>query len=186
MAGMLLGTPAQAEPVSSATSKSRTGFRRLSEHEGSVFFSGSYVDEAVGVQSKKFDGFYMAAFVVECPYPVGSKAWIAIADRDEAGRVVLGVELDSSQPTRRMMFPRISSKEEGAIKDEKDLYHRACMVYAAVCEHGFDTARGPDHEWQVVHVEYRCPDGEEHILVGLPASWDPRLCLGISVRDQIL
>ena len=48
-----------------------------------------------------------------------------------------------------------------------------------------DNAEGPDHEWRVVHVEFRCTNGTEHIIAGLPKTWDPRLCLGVLVKGQI-
>jgi hypothetical protein len=81
--------------------------------------------------------------------------------------------------TRRVMFPRFVAGEG------EDFRERARTVYDAVAVQGFDLARGPEHEWRVVHVEYRCPDGVEHVMVGLPMSWDPRLALGVMVRGQI-
>jgi len=139
-------------------------------------------DERLVAFEKTFPGlpvrptFSLRRYVVECPYPVGSRAWFAVADSDEEGRVVDG----PAAPRRRAaLFPRFVA-EEG-----EDLRERARAVYNAVRERGFDTASGPDHAWRVVHVEYRCPDGVEHVMCGLPLSWDPRLALGVMARGQI-
>jgi len=118
-------------------------------------------------------------FIVECPYPVGSKAWIAIADRDDRGGLTVMGPKSLTGTYRRMVFPRFT------LREGEDLDTRAEEVYRAVCEHGFDGARGPDHSWRVVHVEYRCPDGVEHVMCGLPEDWDPRLVLGVMVKGQI-
>jgi hypothetical protein len=129
--------------------------------------------------------FSLRSYVVECAYPVGSKAWMAIGDRDEDGSVVVYDARDPDyvyvrpEGTRRVLFPRFVA-EEG-----EDLRGRARSVYNAVRENGFDTASGPEHAWMVVHVEYRCPDGVEHVMAGMPLSWDPRLALGVMVRGQI-
>lgn len=87
--------------------------------------------------------------------------------------------LSAPSKTRRVVFPRFVP-EEG-----EDLRERARLVYSAVRENGFDTASGADHAWRVVHVEYRCPDGVEHVMCGMPLSWDPELALGVMVRGQV-
>ena len=117
--------------------------------------------------------------VVECPYPVGSKAWIAIGDRDEKGGLTVMGHKSVTGTYRRVIFPRFT------LREGEDLEERALEVYRAVCEHGFDGARGADHAWKVVHVEYRCPDGVEHVMCGMPVPWDSRLALGVMVKGQI-
>ena len=128
--------------------------------------------------------FAVDGFVVECPYPVGSKAWVSIADRDDRGLTVVGHKSVTGS-YRRMVFPRFQKKNMGRDLDVADLQERAHAVYLAVKEHGFDNARGPDHKWKVVHVEFRCPDGVEHIMCGMPVEWDSKLALGVMVKGQI-
>jgi len=121
-------------------------------------------------------------YVVECPYPVGSKAWLSVGDRDEAGNVVVCVEKGAFplvKQHRRVLFPRFVLEGEG------DLDERAEDVYRAVRERGFDSVKGDESAWRVVHVEFHCPDGVEHLMCGLPDTWDPRLCLGVMVKGQI-
>lgn len=141
------------------------------------------------VTSESGERFPFHKFLVECPYPVDSRAWVAVADHDGTGRVAVYDERDPryvyvrTEKVRHVVLPRFS--REAPIRNDGDLLRRARDMYQAVCEHGFDDARGPDHEWRVVSVEYRCTDGVEHILCGLPLSWDPRLALGVRVRGQI-
>lgn len=126
--------------------------------------------------------FSLRRYVVECSYPVGSRAWLAIADGDEEGNVVVEAQegtVPFVKKHRRVIFPRF------VVEEGEDVRERARAVYRAVREHGFDDVRGPEHAWRVVHVEYRCPDGVEHVMCGLPMSWDPRLALGVMVRGQI-
>jgi hypothetical protein len=158
---------------------------------------GEMVDAALVVAPH--ERFALITYVVECPYPVGSRAWLAIADRDENGQVVSpgteGSELHAETgaigastvrlkgaKARRVVFPRFAAEDvEGGF----DVRERARAVHGAVTEHGFDTVPGDGREWIVVHVEYRCPDGVEHVMCGMPLTWDPRLALGVMVRGQI-
>ena len=128
--------------------------------------------------------YEMVQYVVECPYPVGSRAWMALADRDEDGDVVVYDEWPKAVPvvslrTRRAIFPRF------VLGEGETVNARAREVFEAVVSQGFDNLRGSECEWRVVHVEYRCPDGVEHTIAGLPVSWDPRLCLSVFVQGQI-
>jgi hypothetical protein len=164
-----------AEGTAQGGSGGARGFRLVQEH----LWTEEWVEGEVG------RGFPMHTYVVECPYPVGSKAWFATGDHDEGGSVFVWEAEDLTMvpvvplKTRRVMFPRFVAGEG------EDFRERARTVYDAVAVQGFDLARGPEHEWRVVHVEYRCPDGVEHVMVGLPMSWDPRLALGVMVRGQI-
>lgn len=147
------------------------GFRLLEQRETSI--------------SAPSGMWAVCEYVVECPYPVGSKAWFAVGDVDEEGAMLVHNARDSkysysyTETARRVLFPRFTAQDLG------DLDERVVAVYRAACENGFHTAQGPDHEWRVVHVEYRCRDGVEHTIVGMPTTWDPRLALGVMVRGQI-
>ena len=162
--------PSGSAEVSLGGSGSPGGFRLLSERDRpGVLYTAYPVRE----------------YVVECPYPVGSRAWMAISDRDKKGAVVVSDELGGAswvRRPRRVIFPRLTAED---FPDGEGIEDRFAAVYRAVKEGGFDSVRGEDHEWRVVHVEYRCPDGVEHIVAGLPASWDPRLCLSMMVKAQI-
>ena len=77
------------------------------------------------------------------------------------------------------------------VHDEAQGFRDACAgggwtdADRGIREQGFDSVRGDSTGWRVVHVEYRCPDGVEHVMCGLPEDWDPRLVLGVMVKGQI-
>lgn len=157
----------------------------ISETEAKISsYSFRLLDESeewIDIPWADHESFPLHRYIVECPFPVGSNAWLAIADRDQAGQVVVSNGKSFSRfakPTRRVIFPRFVTEKE-------NLHNQAQNAYQAVQQNGFDTAKGPDHQWRVVHVEYHCPDGIEHVMAGLPMSWDPRLCLSLMVKDQI-
>lgn len=132
------------------------------------------------------EGGQMTHYKVRCPYPVGDRAWIVIADLEEGKNVFAwdGYQtLRYSTKLRRVLFPRLreSDFQGGTVHDQ------ALKVLKAVREDGFDGVKDADpYHWQIVHVEYQCPDGVEHVLAGIPLNWDPALCLEVMVKGQIL
>lgn len=59
--------------------------------------------------------------------------------------------------------------------DDDSILDRARQAYLAVHE------QESEDGWGVVHVEYRCPNGTVHSMLGLPITQNPRVALGGNV-----
>lgn len=131
-------------------------------------------------------------YVVTCPYPVRSRAWIAILLNSNDGKVgTLMVDRGGGKIGKALftdpgrwqlvILPRISEKG----RKNFNLDDRAALMFRTTQEtHGLGVG-WIDLAWRIVHVEYQCTDGVEHVLTGLPNTWDPRSALGVMVSRQI-
>jgi len=128
-------------------------------------------------------------YVVECPYPAESYAWLSIVAHKK-GQVWVATDADErvtpiTKP-RRVIFPRVVEGSDGRLAGGNTVGERIVKVYEAVCKLGFDNVKPDETDWKVVWVEFCCSDGRwEHIIAGLPISWASELPLNVLVSQQI-
>ena len=140
------------------------------------------------------DGIWLDHMRVYCPHEAGSKMWLPIADHQGGNIVVATADGEASvvsPKVRRVIFPTVITGGddlliEGFEEEGFTVFDRIKEVYFEVFTRGFDGVKPHEDGWKVVWVEFLCHGGKkEHIIAGLPNSWDSKLALDIMEKKRI-
>lgn len=122
--------------------------------------------------------FKVEKFRVDCPFQVGSKMWTAMCSLKKGQ-----ISHPNEEGSYTLSFPRF---EDSYLRRNLEVLNPDQALKKKIQETFTSSQDHYDMKTKVIHVEYLCPDGKEHIVVGMPEHWDSELVLGISVRAHIV